>query len=183
MGFSDRILGKKNVNGGPRIESVAPAAGACRRRTPHHRLRPSPAGTAPPESEVRRSRRIHRRQLRRIPGGARTRRRNLRPGRGRHRRPRQQSAHRQGRRPHRRESSSRHQSRGRRRRQHLRHLLRIARTESSCRHLQDRHQLQREAVRHRDDERHLHRLRPRRDRCTFPRATTAPSIASLRTAP
>lgn len=26
MGFSDRILGKKNVNGGPRIEAVAPAA-------------------------------------------------------------------------------------------------------------------------------------------------------------
>src|SRR5882672_4723268 len=25
MGFSDRILGKKNVNGGPRIEQVAPA--------------------------------------------------------------------------------------------------------------------------------------------------------------
>src|SRR5271165_2239190 len=24
MGFSDRILGKKNVNGGPRIESVSP---------------------------------------------------------------------------------------------------------------------------------------------------------------
>ncbi len=26
MGFSDRILGKKNVNGGPHIESVSPAA-------------------------------------------------------------------------------------------------------------------------------------------------------------
>jgi sugar lactone lactonase YvrE len=26
MGFSDRILGKKNVNGGPRIEAVAPAS-------------------------------------------------------------------------------------------------------------------------------------------------------------
>src|SRR5579864_3467221 len=26
MGFSDRILGRKNVNGGPRIESVVPAA-------------------------------------------------------------------------------------------------------------------------------------------------------------
>jgi glucose/arabinose dehydrogenase len=26
MGFSDRILGKKNVNGGPRIETVAPSA-------------------------------------------------------------------------------------------------------------------------------------------------------------
>src|SRR5215471_5177163 len=26
MGFSDRILGKKNVNGGPRIETVTPAA-------------------------------------------------------------------------------------------------------------------------------------------------------------
>jgi sugar lactone lactonase YvrE len=26
MGFSDRILGKKNVNGGPRIETVAPAS-------------------------------------------------------------------------------------------------------------------------------------------------------------
>ena len=25
MAFSDRILGKKNVNGGPRIETVAPA--------------------------------------------------------------------------------------------------------------------------------------------------------------
>ncbi len=25
MGFSDRILGKKNVNGGPHIESVSPA--------------------------------------------------------------------------------------------------------------------------------------------------------------
>src|SRR5271155_4934314 len=25
MGFSERILGKKNVNGGPRIESVSPA--------------------------------------------------------------------------------------------------------------------------------------------------------------
>ena len=25
MGFSDRILGKKNVNGGPRIEMVAPS--------------------------------------------------------------------------------------------------------------------------------------------------------------
>ena len=24
MGFSDRILGRKNVNGGPRIESVSP---------------------------------------------------------------------------------------------------------------------------------------------------------------
>ena len=26
MGFSDRILGKKNVNGGPRIEAVTPPA-------------------------------------------------------------------------------------------------------------------------------------------------------------
>src|SRR5579864_9127682 len=25
MGFSDRILGKKNINGGPRIEAVTPA--------------------------------------------------------------------------------------------------------------------------------------------------------------
>ena len=25
MGFSDRILGKKNVNGGPRIDTVAPS--------------------------------------------------------------------------------------------------------------------------------------------------------------
>src|ERR1700736_3652579 len=25
MGFSNRILGKKNINGGPRIEAVAPA--------------------------------------------------------------------------------------------------------------------------------------------------------------
>jgi hypothetical protein len=24
MGFSDRVLGKKNVNGGPHIESVSP---------------------------------------------------------------------------------------------------------------------------------------------------------------
>ncbi|MGC2451118.1 MAG: IPT/TIG domain-containing protein, partial [Candidatus Sulfotelmatobacter sp.] len=26
MGFSDRILGRKNTNGGPRIDSIAPAA-------------------------------------------------------------------------------------------------------------------------------------------------------------
>ena len=44
MGFSDRILGKKNVNGGPRIETVAPSAALA-----GGEIRITGSGLRPPE--------------------------------------------------------------------------------------------------------------------------------------
>ena len=44
MGFSDRILGRKNVNGGPRIESVVPAAALA-----GGEIRISGSGLRPPD--------------------------------------------------------------------------------------------------------------------------------------
>ena len=56
MGFSDRILGKKNANGSPHIDSVVAHRGTGRRRVPHHGFRPAAAGTGRPKVSSEKSR-------------------------------------------------------------------------------------------------------------------------------
>ena len=162
MGISDRLLGKTNVNGKPHIEAVFPAAAlpGGEVRITGHGLRPQ---------DLRRPR-VRFGEIEgavvissddflvaRVPAG-----RILRADRGFDQRTLQQSPPDQSRGPDCRESASGHQSRARRRGQHLRQFFREPRTKSSGRHLQDRHQLQRQALSRRPDECHFHRLRPRR---------------------
>ena len=162
MGISDRLLGKKNVNGNPHIEAVHP-------------------GAALPGGEVRivgkslRPHELRRPQVRfgevegavvissddflvaRVPPGASS-------------GPVVVSTNGTASNPHqvkvavadRRESASGYKSSARQRRKHLRHFLRIARPESSGCDLQNRHQLQRETIPGGDDECNVDRLRSRR---------------------
>ena len=137
MGISDRLLGKKNVNGHPHIEAVQPGAAL-----PGGEVRIIGSGLRPQE--------LRRPQVRfgevegavvissddfmvaRVPPG-----RIFGAGGRLDEWNREQPARDQGRRPDCREPSSGHQSRARRRGQHFRHLLRIARAEGSSFHLQD----------------------------------------------
>ena len=82
----------------------------------------------------------------------------------------------------RRQPASGGQSRGRYVRQHLHHLQRIARPEGAGRGLQDRPELQHEAVHQRADERHRAWPSTRRACSTSPAATTASSTRSRPTA-
>ena len=90
MSISDRLLGKKNVNGKPHIEAVAPSFAL-----PGGEVRIIGKGLRPPELRrpqraFRRSRRLGPDQFRRFRDRARARGRRLRTGGRRHQRARQQ---------------------------------------------------------------------------------------------
>ncbi len=166
MGFSDRILGKKSVNGGPHIESVSPVLALAGGRSSHCGLGIAVAAISAPARAVWRRRGRSRDQFGFVSRGPRSRGSEFGAGGGCHRRARQQRADRQGGRPDRRELASRDQSGARSARQHLRDFLGFARPKGSGRDLQDRYQLRRKTVRRGDDERNRHRLRsPGADVC------------------
>ena len=183
MGFSDRILGKKNVNGGPHIESVSPALALA-----GGEIRIAGSGLRPQQCQRPRV------QFGEVEGGVVVSSDSFLVARvpeGATSGPVVVAADGQisnaqtcqGRGSHRRKPASRDQSSARCSRQHLRDVLGFARPESSGRDFQDRYELHGETVRRGNDERDRDRLRPRRDRCMFLRATTAQFIACRRTEP
>ena len=137
MGFSDRILGKKNVNGGPHIESVSPVLALA-----GGEVRIAGSGLRPQQwqrprvqfGEVEGGIVISSDSflVARVPEGA-----TSGPVVVADRWSRQQRAHGKGSRPHCRKSASGNQSGARRSRQYLCHILRFARPKSSGRDLQD----------------------------------------------
>ncbi len=86
MGISDRMLGKKNVNGQPQIEAVHPGAALPGGEERIIGNKASASRDAPAASSIWRCRRRGSHQLRRVPGGARARGRVFGPHDGSHQR-------------------------------------------------------------------------------------------------